>query len=377
MSDTPEIMPTRSMLNLLYYPCNQEPLPFTRKKNQMRIISIIFVAYFLAGCSDSAPRDKLLPLYPTFYMKTVDQDGLPVADAEIIVRHGGNSLFSKNSSGRVKYVSDTEGFISIKVDSRQISFDGISKPGYSINLPKILFEYYKTRTYAVPAQGDLWPVDWERFSRESPFIIPAWRIDDSERRAKCNNGYLRERLNADGRSYGIDLLKPSKEAVVEGANERVIQISFNRENDENFNSKYRLNRKERFNQRWRYSISVANGGLKEILPEVLYKKLPPRLGYSKKWELENDTFHARSNVYGGSNSEDDRYFFVRLNDGYYARLSIRFKPGGSGRSDFQNGEIYLHYSVNISGSRYVRGIDNIERARRGARDQKESCVGPL
>lgn len=347
------------------------------QKMYRRYLPTFMAIFFLAGCSDDVPRGKIVSfLYPTFYLKLIDQDGQPIEGVETDIVHGSNFFYGSNT-GRATYTSDSGGLIAIKVDSRQISFDRMAKEGYSINLPKILFEYYNTRSYRVPAQGDLWPADFEQYNEKvSPFIIKAWRIDDDERLAKCKNGLIKQFLNADGRAYGVDLLKSRNHIVVEGAQDRAIQIAFERENAAGFGSQ---NRNEIFRQRWRFSINVANGGLKEIEPEALYKKRPPRSGYSEDWELTNASFRVRRNEYGGGGYEDDRHFYLKLDDNYYARLSIRFDPIGTDRDHFQNGAITLDYSVNVDGSGFVRGIDEIGQIRQGTKRLWGGCVddGPV
>lgn len=334
----------------------------------------LFLFLFLVGCNDDAPRDKIHSfIYSTFYLKVIDQAGLPISGVETDITHGGNSFYFGSNSGWAKYISDSHGLIRIKVDSRQISIDRMAKDGYSINLPKILFDYYKTRSFRVPAQGDLWPTDFEMVSKKFPFIIRAWRIDENELEAKCKNGVLRKSLNTDGESYGVDLFKSGKEIMVEDASERSIQIEFNRRNTQRITSKGN-HRDQIFNLDWNYSLTVANGGLLEIEPETLYKKTPPLSGYSEKWQLNNATFRTRSNEYGGSSQEDDRHFYLKINDEAYGRLSIRFKPVGTYRDDFRNGEIVLDYSVNTYGSRIVRGIDDIEQIQHRSEYHRDGCT---
>jgi len=346
-------------------------------KMQLRLFIIFSVYLFLAGCSDDAPRDKIHSfIYSTFYMKVIDQNGQPVSGVETEVTHGGRAfVYGSNSSGKTKYISDSNGIISIKVDSRQISIRKISKRGYSINLLKILFEYgcRQPRSYNCANQGELTNLDFKKFSKKSPFIISAWKINESELSAECMNGEIRTFLNTDDRAYGVDLLKPVNEAMVEGASERPIQIKFYRENIAQLPSNGNILR-QIFKLDWNYSVTMTNGGLIEMKPESVYKKIPPLSGYSESWQLNNDSFRVRTNEYGGSSYEDDRHFYIKLNDETYARLSIRFKPVGWSRDDHQKGAITLDYSVNIDGSRIVRGIDGINSHHRQVKRDSGSCI---
>ncbi len=343
-------------------------------KMHFRLFTIFSAFLLLAGCSNDVPREKIYSfLYSTFYLKVIDQHGQPVPDVETDVRHGGNSFLFGSNSGWAKYISDSDGMISIKVDSRQISFDRMARQGYSINLPKILFEYYKTRPYGMPGQGDLWQPDFEKYSKQSPFIISAWKIDKTELLAECKNGMARQLLNTDGRIYEIDLLKSGRKVVAEGTSASPVQIKFNRGNATRFSSSGN-HRNEIFKLDWNYALTVTNGGLVEIKPESLYKKSPPLSGYSKSWRLTNATFQARSNEYGGSSQEDDRHFYLKLSDQTYARLSIRFKPVGRYRDNYRNGALVLDYSVNIDGSRIVRGVDEIAQIRHRDEQNRSGCL---
>lgn len=127
--------------------------------------------------------------------------------------------------------------ISIKLDSRQISINKMGKKSYSINLPKILFEYHKPRSYNVSSQGDLFNPGLKKFSKKSPFIINAWKIYDSELSVECKNAEVQTFLNTDGRFYGVDLLIAGGKVMVEDASERPIQIKFNRESTTQLPSK--------------------------------------------------------------------------------------------------------------------------------------------
>lgn len=335
---------------------------------------LIFTTIIMDGCSDKAPGEKILSfVYPTFYIKVIDQDGQPVAGAETIISHGGNSFILGSNMGWARHISDSEGLISVKVDSRQISFRRFLKEGYNIHLVKILFDYYKTRSFRVPAQGDLWPSDFKKFGKKSPFIVKVWRIDKNEKLAKCWNGYKTQSLRNE-ESYGVNLLDHNKDVVVQGYNEFPIQITYKREQANHPNLQKVFRRHEIFEQNWSYSITINNGGIVECNPEDIYKKRPLKSGYKKNWILDNNSFRPRSDAYGGSGFEDDRHFYLKFDNGYYARLSIRFEPIGSTNVDLSNGIVEFDYSVNTDGSTYVRGIDYVGRYSNRILDRNNSCV---
>lgn len=230
-----------------------------------RTIVICCLCLLLAGCSNAAPRDKFFSfLYPAFYLKVIDQDGRPVSGVEADVTHGGNAFITGSNAGWARYVSDADGLIAIKVDSRQITFDRMAKAGYSIDLSKILFHFFQTRSYGVPAQSDLWPADFSEHTKEHPFVIRSWRVDEAELRAQCKNGVVRKSLEPDGRPYGIDLFQRGKNLVLENAPARAMQIQFFRENSNLPASSGRIDRNHQFRKKWRYSLSLSNGGLQEV-----------------------------------------------------------------------------------------------------------------
>lgn len=352
--------------------------PTLKSKMKQAIIAILVlltvITILMDGCSDKAPGKKIFSfVYPSFYMKVIDQNGQPVAGAETIISHGGNWDIFGSNMGEAKYISDFEGLISIKVDFRQISFWSFLKEGYNIHLAKILFDYYKSRSFSVPAQGDLWPSDFKKFSKKSPFLVNVWRIDTNERLAKCWNGYKRQLLLHE-ETYGVNLLDPSKDVVIQGDLELPIQIRYKREQTNHPNLPKILSRREIFEQDWSYSIKISNGGIVECNPEDIYKKRPPQSGYKNYWILDNNSFHPRSDAYGGAGLEDDRHFYLKFDNGDYARFSVRFIPVGSTKVDLPNGIVEFDYSVNTNGSSYVRGIDYVGRYSNRILNRNNSCV---
>ena len=171
----------------------------------MKIILLLSIIVSASTAyAGTAPKDKLFAfLYSTFYVKVIDQDGLPIEGVEVDIRHGSNYWVGGGNIAAEKGVSDVNGVIAIKVDGRQITFKRMQKDNFHILLPDILFEYYKTRSFQVPVQGDLWSEDFERFSQDNPFIITVWRVGPKEQKSKCKNGFIRKiKLNALGICYG-------------------------------------------------------------------------------------------------------------------------------------------------------------------------------
>jgi len=341
----------------------------------MKIILILSIIVSSSTvCAGAVPKDKLFSFFnSTFYMKVIDQEGLPVEGVEVDIRHGSNHWIGGGNIASEKGVSDANGVITIKVDGRQITLKRMQKDNYYILLPDILFEYYKTRSSGVPAQGDLWPADFERFSQSNPFIITAWRVDPKEKKATCKNGFIRKiKLNPDGRSYGIDILQSaSRQVVKENTPDRNLQITMKREKIKP-SSKLPSIKFEIFKKRWQFEIIMMNGGLIEINPKELYQKIPPKFGYLNSWKLDNDTFKSRNNAYSGAQYQDQRHFFLKINDNQYARLSINFAPIGMHLNEIENGEITIDYSVDVNAVGYVRSFNS--QSGRPRLSHKNTCV---
>lgn len=113
---------------------------------------------------------------------------------------------------------------------------------------------------------------------------------------------------------------------------------------------------------------------KKLIHPSFYKKLPPRSGYQAGWELFNTSFMARQSEYGSASQEDDRHLYLKMDDGTVGRISIRFKPVGNHRDNFQRGQIVIDYSINTDGSGYVRGIDEIGSFNRRGTGSRSGCV---
>jgi len=343
-------------------------------KNMKIILILSIIVSSSTVCAGTAPKDKLFSfLNSTFYLKVIDQEGLPVEGIEVDIRHGANHWIGGGNIASEKGISDANGVIAIKVDGRQITFKRMQKDNFHILLPDILFEYYKTRSFQVPAQGDLWPKDFVRFSQSNPFIITAWRVDPKELKATCKNGFIRKiKLNADGRSYGVDILQSVRRQVVkESTPDRNLQVSFKREKVEP-PTQISLIKLEIFKKRWQFEMTMRNGGLVEINSEELYQKIPPKFGYLNSWQLDNGAFKPRRNAYGGAQYEDQRHFFMKINDNQYARLSINFAPIGMHLNEIENSEITIDYSVDVNAVGYVRSFDS--RRARLSRSRRNTCV---
>ncbi len=328
----------------------------------------------LSACSDKAPKDKLLHLpHSTFHVKVIDQDGQPVSGVEATMMHGGNYYFGSNI-GMGEYVSDGNGMLFIEIDDRQITLKQIHKPGYRFNWGKTQFVFREGRSYPVPAQGDLWPVDMKQFNARHPFIIQAWRIDPAEQVASCINGRVFSRLHADGRVYGLDFLRNGKNTLTEGMTNAHISVSFSREHVDKLPRQDFLRNEIIQRTDWRYTLEVINGGIQEIKTGTLFKKKPPTSGYVKRWELDRHNFRPRYSEYGGASHEDDRHFYVKLGKQVYGRLSVRFKPMGSTRADHDNAEITIDYSINTEGSGYVQDADERQLQRNSKNYRNNSCT---
>jgi len=309
-------------------------------------------------------------------MKVVNQDRLPVSGVEAQIAHGGNYYIGSNA-GQGKYVSDSDGILSIEFDDRQVSLNKIAKPGYRFNWRKTHFAFKEGRAYKVPAHGDFWPIDMKRFDKKHPFIINAWRVDPVEQAADCINGRVFNRMHADGRAYGLNFLNVTKSGLSDKIADPHILISFSREHVDELPQQDYLRNEIILQTDWRYTIEALNGGIQEIKPGTLYMKKPPQTGYVSHWVLDRHIFTPRKSEYGSAIHEDDRHFYLRLGEDVYARISVRFKPMGSAKLDYDNGEITIDYSINTDGSGYVLDADGRNLQRNTTKYRNDICTDPV
>lgn len=64
-----------------------------------------------------------------------------------------------------------------------------------------------------------------------------------------------------------------KQVISEADLDRAILVAFNRENAPDFDQSKNLSLESPFKQDWKYFINVTNGGVIEVTPDELYKKV--------------------------------------------------------------------------------------------------------
>jgi len=317
----------------------------------MRKTILFLVLVSLLGCSNAAPGDRYLSfLYPTFYMKVVDQDNLPVQGVGLNIVYITNSWLD-SSIGPIKYTSDVNGIIPIKIDSRRISIKDVKKEGYRILWDEINYRYHKGRN------GYFWPENIKKFTREKPFLIPVWRKDNKEEQATCINGRISERLISDGRIYTINLPLGHQKYIGSKRNIGLdIQISFKRDAIKRTKQKLAI-KIDGLQTKWQFNIHIPDGGIIEIDSKDVYQKSPPKSGYVSDWKLATNDFKSAGTAYQGYSYLDMRHFYVKTKDNIYARVSIIFAPIGVDYDGYEYGDVSIHYSLDIYGSGYVHGYE--------------------
>jgi len=198
-----------------------------------------------------------------------------------------------------------------------------------------------------------------QFDKATPLLLPVWKVTNEQLIGECRSGYKHNRLNAEGRPYGIDFLASKKLLIKKGATDRGLAdpLYTRCESSKEVGNQLTLEREPLFGRNWASTITVAGGGIQEV--NSLYKQRPPDTGYADNWRVSNKTFRARIGTYGSAGYQDDGHFYLKLNAGHYARMSVRFDSIGSNRVDFKNGEITVNYSVNLGGTRDVGALGTL------------------
>jgi len=332
------------------------------KKNSKKIdlfallLTIATVIYaFSQLVRNITPKDQLLSfIYPSFYIKLIDQHNNPIEGVKIDATHGQNYWIGSNMSFGT-YLSDKNGYVGIKKDGRGISIKKISASGYEIDYGLFLYNFEQSRQYNRPAEGDFLSEDLKHNSIEKPFLIKAWKIEKERNKAVFQDSYRHYRLQPDRRLYSINLLNPTPKSLKEGES-NAAQIIFRYFWDETTPFLSDRSIIPIGNHSWEYQIIIPDGGIQES--HDIYHLLAPENGYASSWKIDNHDFIPERGP-NGSPFSDVRHFYVKFEDGMYSRLTIRFSPcNHESEKHLVYGIIELDYSINLSGTRFVNDFQS-------------------
>jgi hypothetical protein len=225
-----------------------------------------------------------------FYGRVVDQDGKPVAGANVLMGTGGGFL---SGGGSLARVSDAEGNFSAEVKGSAIFIQSVTHPDIDFKPP---LDEHGNSVNLDFGFADYDSFQWKNYSSpESPFIVNVWRITNLEHVLHASRTGVS--LEPDGRLYTINLLKKfGKNLTTEGISEGNLTVRY-----------FRAEGEEGTNTDWWLELKAIDGGI--IMTRDPFMNLAPESGYetgSIRFEMnvsdpEYSTRLLRKRIYFYSN----------------------------------------------------------------------------
>lgn len=263
-----------------------------------------------------------------FWGKIIDQYGNPVDEVEILYYAGGGYLGGGSGFGRIK--TDSSGLFHI-----------VDREGGSLNLRNLKKEGYQI---VIQPQDNLFhsfkqypdSLVWLDYSKKNPFIFNAWKNHEDFVGKKIIHGEFRSYFKADGLGYDIDLFGGPTQKFKRDCLNCQLKVSFLREpvqGNSNLNN-------------WEIVFIPIEGEI--IRAESLYTNEAPISGWMERIVYSSDDY--TDSVDSGVKS-----FYLKLEDGNkYARVSFQLNLN---YKDTSKGSIYVTYSLNTAGTRFLDSFD--------------------
>lgn len=296
--------------------------------------SLIGWGYFTAS---STANDKWISfIYPSFYIKVLDQFGKPVKNTRIRYTNGTNALLSFGRSYGVTTTND-EGVARFYQDGRRFGIDEIYREGYHID-----YEPQLRNSSDHPLRKE-YTSHLVEYKKSAPLIIRAWKLNNlstvffGSGSLKLKNNIqkqisARNNINEQclkGRAFSCT----SKKSRLDENGPRLIQFRIEKADDEGG---------QKLVQNWSFTINIPSGGIIETEDLYLYKA--PDLGYKSSWKKT----HERSKPGDRPDDFDGRThkFYIMFDQGqFFGRLYVKILPF---RRDYSL--LKLEYFVNYQGT---------------------------
>lgn len=120
--------------------------------------------------NSSTANDKWFSfLYPSFYLKVIDQNNDPIANATIKYTNGSNSWLGSNKSYGTA-TTNKNGVTEFYLDGRVFGISDIHKDGYHIDF------HPQLRKVSHDTLKRLFPANLKKFNYNTPLIINTWKF---------------------------------------------------------------------------------------------------------------------------------------------------------------------------------------------------------
>ena len=264
----------------------------------------------------------------TFWGRVLDQYNQPVVGASIF--YTGTSAYLAEGGGRGQVYTDELGYFEISTVGAELVLSGIGHPeidGVYYVTPEGLERDAYFRSHSGTQGFDNWK---KHTSKETAYIVHAWRLSKYEGAFNGNTGYL----DSTGNVYTFRFSnKWNAIQRFEGVQPGQLRASCTRApmtNNRDYGD-------------WEVHITPVNGGIQETSDP--YLNIAPESGYKPSLDII-----MRKGSKNYAHKLRKSYYFTSNNGNEYGSLQIRFEPYAKAEDDLAC-IVRMKYKINPTGSR--------------------------
>jgi len=266
-----------------------------------------------------------------FFGKVVDQHGEPVANAKI--NYSMTAMYQLETTARGVVETDQFGMFNIKASGYTLSLKMPEHPKlsnkYMPGTAKLPFESGQSILLEANDHGR-GVQSWEGYSKNNPYIIRAWRVEQFE---NVLHGRTLLGLSPDNKVHTFIKTKQYSKLIAKSGvhPDGDLLISCTRD----------PGGIEKKNGSWEVVIKAIDGGLQET--DDSYKIEAPVDGYHETVIISQDSGES----FGTSVLKNKYYYYTARNGNAYGSLKITYEPYLKKRYC----GLYVDYIINQNGSR--------------------------
>ena len=328
-----------------------QPQPKTKQRRFMVLLLVLLLPVLIAGCKIIAMEamSRAMLLRVKFHGQVVDQHGLPVADARVLVTVAGGGLHHGDGGGY--YTTDEEGRFVVKGRGQNLGIRAIEHPQVS----KFLDVNGRINAFFVPYEAELRAGavgNWlDHQKAKHPYVFRVWRVE------RFGPVFVERSpifLPPDNRfyTYFIEDARYSDGEIKEGEKRwvrteqpgvqagGVLAVRCFRGSDGNGDPVW-----WRSGASWQMTFRAIEGGIRFIPEGEVYLNEAPETGYQQEISFG---YQAGSEDYQRREMREQKLFLKAQRGDVYASLEIEMDPFSSQKYCDSVGE--LKYTLDGSRS---------------------------
>jgi len=276
---------------------------------QIILYTLIFYVLLFSYCA-----------YDKFYVKVIDQYGVPVHDVNVVV--GSLTVLLMAVGSETDYLkTDSDG--RFRIGGPRVGIELIEKNGY---------EFAGKYGYGSTSINMSYNRKLHKNSYDNPYYIIAWKRDKPDALVGTG-GYIATKLQSSEKYYNAVFLKDNSHFG------KMIETKVIDQLDETLIIRYTEDKSQTIKHiakelhPWELTLTVPQGGLIET--DDIFRNLAPEVGYQQSWTI-------RSADLGGVGSWTKNTFYIKAKNGQiYGQFSIKYR---SDMHDFSIGPYWLNFN---------------------------------